>query len=79
MTSAAGAVLTIVAAAMTTSAIFVVILGPVATGAAMGGEMAWKTVSWPPGMQCWCRAPSGQPEAGYYPCEAPLGVDHPEL
>jgi hypothetical protein len=72
---AAGAVLPVVATGITAIAIFVVILGPVATGAAVAahgaGEMAWKMVAWSSGMQYWCRALSGQPKVQYYPCEAP--------
>jgi hypothetical protein len=83
MTSTAGVVLAVVAATITAIAVFVVILGPVATGATVaamgGGETAWKTVAWPPGKQCWCRVPSGQPEVRYYPCEAPPGADHLKL
>jgi hypothetical protein len=43
------------------------------------GETAWKTVAWPSGTQRWCRAPSGQPEARYCPCESPSVADRPEL
>jgi hypothetical protein len=40
---------------------------------------AGETVAWPSGTQRWCRAPSGQPEVRYCPCESPPVVDRPEL
>jgi hypothetical protein len=70
-TSVVGAVLAIVAAAMTAIAVFVVVLGPVATDATIATMTAWKTAAWPLGMQHWCRASSRQPEARYCPCESP--------
>jgi nitrate reductase NapE component len=66
-TSAVGTVLVVVVIAITTIAVLVVGLGPVATGAAVTamGRARWvcKMVAWPPGTQRWCRAPLGQPEA----------------
>jgi hypothetical protein len=43
------------------------------------GKMAWKTVALLPGMQHWCRASSGQPEARHCPCESPPVADRLEL
>jgi hypothetical protein len=81
--SAASAILAVVAAAVSAIAVFVVILGPVATGAIVAamGRVRRRGRRW---LGCRGRNVSverhwGQPEARYCQCEAPLGADHPEL
>jgi hypothetical protein len=78
--STAVVVLAVVSADITAIAVFVVVLVSVDTGAAVSAiGRARRTVAWPLGTQCWCRAPSGQPEARYCPYKSPPVADRPEL
>jgi hypothetical protein len=69
-TSVAVAVLAVVAAIIITIAVFVIVLVLIAIGAAVF-VIGRARRRGRPGTQRWCRAPSGQPEARYYPCESP--------